>query len=236
MPIYPFGTPIIMNDQIFAKYGGKGTGTFSFDQLQLAYQIAEQETVNFIGTLLLPTIVTGTFITPLTRTQRISTDYGYVSQILGVIIKTQKVSTITGAELLDTTGSGFIYSDTFGYIDVVKLQNTCSLCPNTSSVPYQYQVVYEAGLPTGTANLPSMLAAMTIITSITLNELYPGEVGMNEGTGDIGIQEFESFSYHERRTAHSLVRTAFGGSAKANKAAQLIRSCVKLARRSLKVS
>ncbi len=81
-----------------------------------------------------------------------------------------------------------------------------------------------------------MLAAMTMATQINLNLLYPGIVGMNEGVGDVGIQEFESFGYHERRTAHSLVKTAFGGSAQASKIASMIKSCVKLARRSLKVS
>jgi hypothetical protein len=221
-----------MNNAIFSLYGGK-TGTFSQAQLDLAYQIAEQQTTEFIGTFLLPTIVTGVYVTTPLIAERIATDYGYVSQILRVMVKTQKVTESGGCELLDADGCAFIYRDTFGYLDAHKLQSLCGC--GVSNVPYLYEITYEAGLPTGTANLPSMLAGMTIATMITLNELYPGVVGMNESVGDVGIQEWESFGYHERRTAHSLVKTAFGGSAQANKAAQLIKSAVKLARRSLRM-
>lgn len=242
--VYPFNTPLIMTDIIYSQYGGK-LGSFSREQLDAAYQMAEQQTVNYIGTFLLPTIVTGTYTNVNTTTKRIVTDYGYVSQIFGVVVKTQKVTQAAGCELIDLKGGAFIYSDTFGYVDVYKLESIYGIgnpypysgyAPSISNTPYQYQIVYEAGLPTGTANLPLMLAAMTLATTINLNELYPGAVGMNEGVGDVGIQEYESFGYHERRTAHSLRRTAFGGSAMASKIASLIDSCVKKARRSLKVS
>jgi len=232
MQIYPFSYPIILNDNIFTQYGGK-TGTFTRQQLDASFQIAEQQTSNYIGTLLLPHIITGTYTTPLTHTQRVVTDYGYVSQILDVVVDTQKVTQSGGAELLHSDGAAFIYNDTFGYLDVYKLASTCGL---RGGSPYQYQIVYEAGLPTGTANLPSMLMAMTMAAQITLNEMFPGVVGTNEGVGDVGIQEFESFAYHERRTAHSLKRTAFGGSAMASKISSLIDSCVRKARRSLRVS
>ena len=233
--IYPFSTPIILNDVIFSMYGGKGTGTFTNAQLQAAYQIAEQETVNYIGTFLLPTIVTGTYSSVPTHIHRIATDYGYVSRILSVTVKTQKVTQANGCELVDNDGCAFIYNDTFGYLDVHQLQSQCG-CASWPNDPYLYQIAYEAGLPTGTANLPSMLLAMTMVAQITLNEMFPGLVGQNESTGDAGIQEYESFGYHERRTAHALTRTAFGGSAQSSKAAQLIRSCIKLARKSLRIS
>jgi hypothetical protein len=234
MITYPFSKPVILTTDIFVEYGGK-TGTFTQSQLENAYQMAEQQTVAYIGTFLLPTTVTGTFATALTATQRISTDYGYVHQILDVIVKTEKVTYSGGCELINSRGGAFIYEDTFGYIDVYKLESIYG-CGLPHSHPYQYQIVYEAGLPTGTANLPLMLSAMTLAAKIHLNEMYPGEVGMNEGVGDVGIQEFESFGYHERRTAHSLVKTAFGGSAMASRIASMIKSCVKLARKSLKVS
>jgi hypothetical protein len=233
-PIYPFSSPIIMTPEIFSLYGGKGTGTFSVDQLNLCFQIAEQQTVNYIGTFLLPTIVTGTYVSVPTTIQRIATDYGYVSRILRVMVKTQKVTQSGGCELIDNKGCAFIYQDTYGYLDVHQLQSICGC--GQSSDPYLYEITYEAGLPTGTANLPSMLAAMTIIATITLNELFPGIVGQNESAGDAGIQEWESFGYHERRTAHSLRRTSFGGSAMSTKAAQLIDSCIKKCRKSLRIS
>lgn len=232
-PIYPYNLPIIMNDILFAQYGGK-LGSFSREQLDAAYQIAEQQTSNYIGTFLLPTIVTGTYASVPTSIQRIVTDYGYVNRILRVAVKSQKVTTSGGCELIDNDGCAFIYKDTFGYLDVHQLQSQCGCVQ--SNIPYLYEITYEAGLPTGTANLPSMVAAMTIVTMITLNELFPGMVGQNEAVGDAGIQEWESFGYHERRTAHALRRTAFGGSAMSSKAAQLIDSCVRKARKSLRIS
>lgn len=246
MQIYPFQNPLILNDQIFSLYGGKGTGTFTSAQLQIAYQMAEQQTVAYIGTFLLPTIVTGTFVTVQTATQRLATDYGYVHRILDVQVLTEKITYSGGCELLSAKGGAFIYEDTFGYIDVYKLQTIYGIqynpypyggyLPISSNNPYQYRVVYEAGLPTGTANQPLMLQAMTLAAQIHLNEMFPGIVGMNEGIGDVGIQEYESFGYHERRTAHALRRTAFGGSAMSSKIASLIDACVKKARRALKVS
>lgn len=230
---YPFSYPVIMTTDIFVQYGGK-TGTFSEAQLQAAYQIAEQQTVNYIGTFLLPTTVTGTYVSVPTTIQRIATDYGYVNQILSVVVKSQKVTESSGCELVDNSGCAFIYRDTFGYLDVHQLSSICGGC-YASNEPYLYQIAYEAGLPTGTANLPGMLAAMTLASMITLNELYPGVVGVNESTGDSGVQEWESFTYHERRTAHSLKRTAFGQSAMATKIAQLIDATVKKARRSLRI-
>jgi hypothetical protein len=246
MTIYPFSYPLILNDVVFSQYGGRGTGSFTSAQLQAAYQSAEQQTANYIGTLLLPTIVTGTFVTVQTRTQRLATDYGYVHRILDVQVLTEKITLAGGCELLSAKGGAFIYEDTFGYIDVYKLQTIYGIqynpypyggfLPISSNTPYQYRIVYEAGLPTGTASMPLMLQAMTMAAQIHLNEMFPGIVGMNEGVGDVGIQEYESFSYHERRTAHALVKNVFGGSAMASKIASLIRGCVKLARKTLKVS
>jgi hypothetical protein len=233
--IYPYSSPIILTPTIFALYGGKGTGAFTPEQLDICFQQAEHQATAYIGTFLLPTIVTGTYSTVPTYTQRIATDYGYVSRILDVSIKTAKLTYSNGAELLTDRGAAFIYDDTFGYVDVYRLQGLCG-CPNTGNYPYQYQITYEAGLPTGTATLPLMLQALTMAAQIHLNEMYPGVVGVNEGTADVGIQEFESFTYRERRTAHALVKNSFGGSATSTRIANLIKSCIKLARKSLKIS
>jgi hypothetical protein len=232
MVIYPYSSPIILNDVVYAQYGGKGTGSFTSAQLQAAYHMAEVQATNYLGTFLLPTIVTGTYISVPTTNKRIATDYGYVSQILRVSVKSQKVSS-TGCELVANDGCAFIYSDTFGYLDVYQLHSTCSC--GYFPEPYLYEVTYEAGLPTGVASQPSVLAALTMAAMISLNEMYPGVVGVNESVGDAGVQEYESFGYHERRTAHALRRTAFGGSAAANKVAQLLDAAIIKARKSLRV-
>lgn len=232
MNLYPYTYPIIMDDATYLLYGGK-TGTLSDVQRELAYRMAEMQVSSYIGTFLLPTTVTGTYTTVPTKIQRISTDYGYVHSIDRVAVRTQKVTESNGCELVDVDGCAFIYSDTFGYLDVHKLRSSCGCGSN--DVPYLYEITYTAGLPTGAANHPNILAALTIMTTINLNELYPGVIGMNESPGDVAIQEWESFGYHERRSAHSLKRTALGGSAMANKAANLIDSCVRKVRKSLRI-
>jgi hypothetical protein len=70
--------------------------------------------------------------------------------------------------------------------------------------------VYTAGLPTGTANQPDMLMALTEYAKIGINEM----IGFgNEAPGDIGVQDFQNQQYREMRV--KLLRTSFGTSAKA---------------------
>jgi hypothetical protein len=238
MQIYPFSQPIILNDSIFTEYGGK-TGTFSASQRQASYLIAEMQTSAYIGTLLLPTNVTGTFA--YMGKKRLVTDYGYVHQLYGVNILSQNTLAST-CNLQTNEGCGFIYDDTFGYVDFKQVSLICGLSlmgtwggsaivvPN---VPYQIQITYQAGLPTGTANLPPVLEALTILAQIDLNDKDPGNSGINEGMGDIAIQKFKSLDYSEERGKHSLVKTALGESAKAMRARRLIDMSIKKARRVL---
>lgn len=218
--VYPHSSPLILNDSIFVQYGGQ-TGTFSSAQRSAAYLIAEQQATTYLNTFLLPTTVTGTW----GYGARVVTDYGYVSQVKAVNILSK--DSYTECTLQTDSGCVFIWEDTFGYLDVGCILNYCN-CGNYL-VPYQIQVAYTAGLPTGVANQPAMLLALTMAAQISLNEMiFPSQ---NEGTGDIGIQEFSSLDYSEKRVA--LKRTAFGNSAKANKVAQLLSSTVKPARSAL---
>lgn len=221
MNVYPYTSPIILNDSIFVQNGGQ-TGTFSAAQRQAAYLIAEQQATTYIGTFLLPTIVTGTY----PASTRIATDYGYVSQILSVNLLSVN-PTQTDCVLNSDSGCGRIWQDTFGYVDVQCLLSACGC--TSYKVPYQVQIAYQAGLPTGTANQPAVLLALTMAAQLSLNEMiFPSQ---NEGTGDIGIEQFTSLGYSEKRVP--MGRTAFGTSAKAYKIAQLIRSTIQLARRTL---
>jgi hypothetical protein len=228
MLIYPFSAPIILNSAIFVEYGGK-TGSFTQAQLNSSFLLAEMQASKYIGTLLLPSIVTGTY--PYMGRNRIATDYGYVHQLYSVNVLSK--SGICGnCDLTSREGCGYIYEDTFGYIDFKVLSSICSGCAG-SPYPYQIQFVYQAGLPTGVANFPGILEALTIASQIDLNEKEPGMVGMNEGVGDVGIQSFRVMDYAETRRMSSLKRTVFGSSAKANRAANLIDGSVRKARRVL---
>lgn len=245
MQIYPYNYPLILNNSIYLDYGGK-TGSFTSAQLQSSYLLAEMQVSRYIGTLLLPTVVTGTF--PYTGHKRIATDYGYVSNVLNVnVLSINGFS--TNCDLISNKGCVFIYEDTFGYLDVRQVLTSCNLGypalyplaypifpifnPYTFTNPYQFQITYQAGLPTGTANTPGMLEALTILAQIDLNEKDPGNAGMNEGVGTVGINEFADVGtrgYREVRKQSDMRRTIFGSSPKANYAARLIDMTIRKAR------
>jgi hypothetical protein len=218
--VYPHSSALILNDSIFTEFGGQ-TGSFTQGQRNAAYLIAEKQATAFLNTFLLPTVVTGTF----GYAPRIATDYGYVHEILsvGVLSKDSYVN----CTLQSKNGCVFVWDDTYGYLDVGCLVGACN-CGNVL-VPYQIQVAYTAGLPTGVANQPDVLLALTMAAQISLNEMiYPSQ---NEGTGDIGIEEFRSLDYSEKRK--TLKHTIFGSSAKAQKIAGLLAAAVKPARQVL---
>lgn len=220
MQIYPYSSPIILSDSVFTMYGGQ-TGTFGAAQRNAAYVIAEQQATTHIGAFLLPTIVTGTF----PYSSRIPTDYGYVSRVLSVGV----LSKSSNCVLQSASGCVFVWEDTFGYLDPSCIINSCN-CAGWS-IPYQFQIAYESGLPTGTANQPGSLLALTMAATISLNEMiFPSQ---NEAVGDVGVQEFSSIDYSEKRVA--LGRNAFGSSAKAQKIAQLLNSTIKRAKKSLRL-
>lgn len=234
MVIYPYSQPIILNDSIFLDYGGK-SGTFSVAQRQASYLVAEMQTSAYIGTLLLPTNVTGTY--PFMGKLRIPTDYGYVHQLYDVSIYS-KNALCGSCTLTNNDGCGYIYQDTFGYIDVRQAMSFCGLAWDgyplvVPNYPYQIQISYQAGLPTGTANQPPFLEALTILAQIDLNEKDPGNSGVNETTGDLAVQSYKSLDYSEERGKHSLVKTALGESAKAMRAKKLLDMSITRARKVL---
>lgn len=218
MITYPHSSAIILNDAIFNLYGGQN-GSFSQHQRNAAYWLAEKQTTNYIGTLLLPTIVTGTF----GYGGMVVTDYGYVHQILSV----NTLSVGGNCEISSNSGCAWIWNDTYGYVNTSCL-NSYSNC-GFGGTPRQVQVAYEAGLPTGTANQPDILLAMTMAATITLNEMtFPSQ---NEGVGDVGITEFSSLDYKEVRVKFK--KTVFGSSARAAKIASLLDGAVRKARPTL---
>lgn len=222
MLTYPFSSPIILTDNIFVQYGGQ-TGTFTSAQRQAAYLTAEMQATQYIGTFLLPTIVTGTYGY---AGRFVTTDYGYVHRIIAVTILSK--DSATACTLQEDSSCAFIWDDTFGYLDARCLSAGACNC-NNILVPYQYRIAYEAGLPTGTANQPTVLLGLTMAAQIVLNEMaYPSA---NESTGDIGVTEFSSQQYSEKR--NKLKHTAFGNSAKANYIAHLFDNTIKKARRTL---
>ncbi len=237
MIVYPYTSPIILTDDIFVEYGGK-TGTFTASQRRASYLTAEIQVTNYIDTFLLPTVVTGTY--PYVGRYRTPTDYGYVSQMFNITVWS-KGQLVNSCNLVENPACGYIYEDTFGYIDWRQLSIVCGMSwywgyqgpVIVPSTPYKIQIAYEAGLPTGTASQPPILQALTILAQIDLNEKDPGNAGMNETTGDVGVQDWKSLDYKETRAEHALVKTALGDSAKAQRAKKLIDATIKKARKVL---
>ena len=231
MVLYPFNSAIILNDDIFVAYGGK-TGTFNASQRQASYLVAETLVTRYIQTPLLPINVTGTY--PFLGRNRNVTDYAYVNQLNEVTVWS-KGQLVNCCDLTSNNGCGVIYDDTFGYIDWKQVAPLCGLSwswgwagaivvPNS---PYKIQISYNAGLPTGTANHPAFLEALTILAQEDLNEKEPGNSGINETPGALGVQSFTSLDYKEERAKDALVKTDLGDSARAQRAKKLINGVLK---------
>lgn len=232
MNIYPFSQPIILTNALFVRYGG-AVGGFNDEQLTDSFLVAEILATSYIGTPLLPVIITGTM--NYMGTNRLSTEYGYVHEILSVGVLSKQTGNCI---LRNNNGCAYIYDDTFGYVDFKQLSSYCGCAYPfyNAANPYQVQIAYMAGLPTGTANLSPVVQALTILAQIDLNEKIPGMAGMNEGVGDVRIEKYSSMDdYHEERAKSSMMNTNLGGSAKAMYAKRLLDGVIKRARKTLLV-
>ena len=218
--IYPLSSAIILTDSIFVEYGGN-TGSSTVAQRNAGYFIAEEAVSRDISTLLLPVVVTGTY-TWNEYTPELVTEWAYVDRVDVVRFidaKGDTYYTITGTDNVYVS----IRDQEYGIIDIHQLWRNCNCSSAASPYPYQVQVVYQAGLPTGTANYPNMLLALSTYADIVLNEI----IGFgNEAPGGVGVQEFSNQSYREKRT--KLGKTGFGSSARAQFVSRLLTSFRKL--------
>jgi hypothetical protein len=209
--IYPFNSPVILNDSIFSAFGGN-LDTTTPAVRQYAYNIAEMFVSEELNTLLLPHRVTGTYsYSPI-----ITLDHSYVQSVDVVRFLDTKEECYWSQN-----GTANIYvslkSSERGLVD---LHYTTGWYHGHDSCiyPYQVQIVYTAGLSTGTANQSDILMALVTYSKIILNEL----IGYgNESSGDIGVQSFKNIQYSEERV--KLLRTNFGTSAQAQFIAGLLK-------------
>lgn len=200
MNFYPYTSPIIMTDNIFVSYGGL-TGTSVAAQRQVAFTLAEERVSLDLDTFLLPTTITGTYL----YAPYIILDNAYVNQIFVVQFLDSK-NTVYWAASGSYNDYYRLRDDGYGILD---LNYITSICRCGNGFPYSTRVSYSAGLPTGTANSPNILLALTTASQIFLNEILGYG---NEGVADIGIQRFSNQQYSESRKA--LMETVYGNSAK----------------------
>lgn len=223
MNLYPYDYPLILTSDIYLQYGGQ-TGTMTDAQLNSAFLTAETRVSKYIGTFLLPTVITGTYTYKGSRF--IATDYGYVNQILSASLLTYDGN--TRCNLTSKEGCAIIRDDTYGYIDYINTQSACG-CLTSITPAYQFQIAYEAGLPTGTANHPNVLHALTIIAEEAINEMQYPRAG--EAVGNRAVMEWGDQDYREIRKDWK--RTVLGVSARAAYAAELLDAVIKKARKAV---
>jgi len=209
--------PVILNDVIYTSFGGI-TGTSTPNQRIAAYQIAEAQMIRELNTFLLPTTVTGTFLFG-GATHRYQLPHHHLISIDAVTILSQE--SMCNCDISSDSGCAYVTDQKYGYIDVKQLTSTYLGCGCVIDVPYQARVAYTAGLPTGVAANDSALhLALTIVAEIALLEIVDPK-GLEGGPGDMGVQEWVSMGYGEKR--FPLRDTVFGNSARANKAWKLVR-------------
>lgn len=215
--VYPHESAIILTDSIYSAYGGDLDASTEA-QRSAAYYISEYQISNYLSTFLLPTTITGTYNYDsfLVRSGYLELDHAYISNI-GFIkfldIQEQIYYTITGTANIYAS----LRDADRGIVNLHYVFGSCG-CGTSLAYPYQLQIAYTAGLPTGTANRPTVLQALVTMAKVNLNEM----VGYgNETSGDAGVLSFRSQDYSEQR--FGLMKTDLGASAVSNYAAKLLR-------------
>jgi len=221
MTVEYFHTSVdILTDDLYTMYGGR-TGTSTPAQRQAAYQIAETMMIRELGTFLLPTTVTGTFEFGYPWPTRYRLPHHHLISIDAVTILSRE--SYCNCDLKEDDGCAYIVDSKYGFIDVKAISNAAiSGCGCTTlNLPYQARIAYTAGLPTGVAaNDAALHQALTIVAEIALLEIVD-PAAHEGGPGDIGVQEYVSMGYGEKR--FPLRDTALGNSPRANRAWRLVR-------------
>lgn len=232
MHVVPVTSPQVLTEDIFVSYGGH-TGSASALQLASAFCIAEQRAAQEICTPLVPTQITGSAgaykVNLLAFGQPFTLPHTHLRSVDSVHL----VCESCGADCVVTQQSACVHIKNFMHSIVelrVSSSSICGTCRVCGS-PLNFQLHYTAGLEVGlAASVPSILNALTIAADIALQQMV--DSGASEGgPGDPGVQKWGSLTYREERT--KLRHTAFGSSARANYAADLIKPWK--TRRALKV-
>lgn len=208
--LYPYTTPVVMTDDIYQKYGGLLVNTLP-DQREAAYVMAEMAVSQDISTFLIPTNITGSYsLSPGMFLGNFMLDHSYVNYI-----NWTRFYDFEQDIYYTVTGTGNVHvalrNPKFGILDLNYFLTNCACATRATMYPYQVEVAYNAGLPTGTSNSPNMLMALTTYSQIIINEILGYG---NESPGDVGVTDYQNQSYRENRVG--LLRTVYGTSAKAN--------------------
>jgi hypothetical protein len=224
MPPYPFSSTgtLILDHNLYQLYGGWTGTSSSLFQRELAYNIAERQVTDHIGTYLLPQWVTGVYnLSPYGNVP--SLEHTYINALASV-----RIIDAEGKSVYSTgsTTSLFLQDREYGYLSptgfAVLMGSQCGITGLVN--PLQAEIVYNAGLSSGVASEPLFTLALVMAAGLNLKEIVePG--ALEGGAGDAGVMIFISQAYHEHRTP--LGNTVFGNSAIANKIRKLLLPYVK---------
>ena len=208
--LYPYDDPQVLTDDLYVAYGG-ATGSSTVVERQLAYTLAEEWVAEHNNTPPILTIITGSFYYPQ-HGNSLQLDWAYLDNIKEFRFIDTKGETYHTIEGTANTYAA-IRNKWRSTIDVFMWHGNCQGCGGLS-IPYQYEIVYEAGLPGSMSASKKMLWAYTEAAQIILYEVLGYG---NETPGLVGVKEFRNQQYSEKRMG--MVNTVFGASPKA----QLIR-------------
>lgn len=216
----------ILNDALFTQYGGQ-TGTSTQAQREAAYMMAEQLAIEEIGTFLVPTTVTGTYQWPKVNDFRIKLDHQQVTSI-GSVTTIHEAGCDCADDSYEIEGCAWIVDGRNGLVDLRECGNTikasCSACAcggRYYGYPYQVRIAYTAGHPAGmVAANPTSLMGLVTVADLALEQIL-SPYSAPGGAGNPSLQSFSDTGYSE--TYQMLKMTSFGGSPRANFAAQMLR-------------
>ncbi len=217
-------SPVILTDDVFFAYVPTPLYTGTAAQRSAAFLMAEQMMIQEIQSPLLPTVITGTWMWPL-ASPILKMPY---RRITGASITVLYGGGTGTCGLQETAGCFRLRDGGYGYLDVHCAGNlACAACGCASNDIYQVRVAYTTGLPTGTAaDDTSLHLALSMVAEEVLNEII--DPGANPGgPGSPGVTGYNSLGYSEQLNKMSLKMTAFGASARMNRARKFVRHLIK---------
>jgi hypothetical protein len=210
---YPYSSAQFLNDEIFVNYGGQ-TGSSLSVQRDIAYALSEKLMTQHLGTYLLPTDVTGSF-QYLNHYNYVWLDHTFVNSVASVDFMDERgVSYYTISDIPSRYAT--VFDSRVGLLDVHHWASS-HCCNGTVARPYNLQVVYNAGLQSGTTMQQDMMMALVTGADLLLGEILGYG---NEADGLVGLAKFSNQEYSETRLP--MVRTGFGTSPRTQLIVQLV--------------
>jgi hypothetical protein len=216
-------SPQILNDSIFTQYGGE-IGTASPAQLQAAYAMAEGMAVQEIGTYLSPTTTTGTYSWP-PNWEPLQVQHTHLISV-GNVTAVHDAGCDCADDAIEIEGCAWILDADGGLVSLRECTSSAKAncsgcgCGCCSGNLLQARIVYTAGLPNNAADDTRLLMGLVTAADLSLEQIID-RWNAEGGPGDPGVNQYSSIGYSEKR--FELRLTAFGASARANYAANILR-------------